>query len=118
MSGIITDNQGRSSGLMKSAASGGFTISSTITVGSGSDTWDITGIPSTASLIFVNLQGISIDGGHNPQVRVGHAGGVQTAGCISTSFRQTAATSVQPTAALVTTTTGVPEAGLAAEKSA
>lgn len=55
MTGIITDNIGRSSGLMKTAAAGGMnTLISTTTV-SNDDTLSITGMDSTYSRYIITI---------------------------------------------------------------
>lgn len=63
---------------------GGVTTAATQATTSGTAI-DFTGIPSTATLIFINLNGVSFSGGDNLLVQIGDSGGVETSGYKSAS---------------------------------
>lgn len=63
---------------------GGVTTTATQATTSGTAI-DFTGIPSTATLIFINLNGVSFSGADNLLVQIGDSGGVETSGYKSAS---------------------------------
>ena len=85
MSGILSDNIGRSSGLVKAAAAGGgWTLGTEQATTSGTSI-TFTGIPSGTKQIMIMLSQVSLSGGNDWLLTIGDAGGLETSGYYSIS---------------------------------
>ena len=75
------------------AAGGGVTLATPVATTSGTAI-DFTGIPSTARLIFVMYNGVSLSGTANHRNQLGDSGGVETSGYVGTVGSRTADTNL------------------------
>ena len=82
MSGIVSDNIGRSSGLVKAAGGGGATFGSALATTSGS-TFSFTGIPAGTKRIDIVMFRLSTSANVSVDVQIGDSGGLETSGYTS-----------------------------------
>jgi len=85
MSGILSDNIGRSSGLVKAVAAAGFTLATEQATTSGTSV-TFGSIPAGTKIIYVLFEGVSMTAGVDLLVTIGDAGGLETSGYISTGM--------------------------------
>lgn len=81
MSGVLSDNLGRSSGLIKAVAApaSGFTQGTEVASTSGT-TVAFSSIPAGIDMIVVGFNGVSTNGTSGFRLRIGDAGGIETSG--------------------------------------
>lgn len=85
-SGQVLTSNGNAAPSWQDASGGGFTLVSSVASTSGNSI-NFTGIPATAKVIILMLQGVSTNGTGQPLIRIGDSGGLETTGYASYSCR-------------------------------
>ena len=85
---VLPSSHGSSGQFLKTDGSGnlsfatvstGFTLGTPVATNSGSEI-DFTGIPSTATMIILNMQYVSLSGSDHIRIQIGDSGGIETTG--------------------------------------
>ena len=104
MAGIISDNVGRSSGLLKAASGGSSGISFTENVAEDTSmAMTFTGIPAGTKEVCIHFLDLSLDSSDNIDIQIGDSGGLETSGYLSegSSIIQSTFSSLESTSSFV-----------------
>ena len=84
MAGIISDNVGRSSGLLKAASGGSSGISFTENVAEDTSmAMTFTGIPAGTKEVCIHFLDLSLNSSDDIDIQIGDSGGLETSGYLS-----------------------------------